>query len=91
MFLFGTITLAVIALPMPANCQSRNRLYYSYLETLLLENLEHVVRNVGQSRPNFGTPLIVKEVRNAGKERLSFCTSPCKQMNLGPMRTGENE
>jgi len=83
-FLCGIITLAAIALPMPANCQSRNRLYYSYLERLLLGNPEESVRDMGQSRPNFGTPQEVKE-------RLSFCTSPCKQMNLGPMRTGESE
>ena len=53
--------MAAMPLPMPENCQGRNRLYYSYLERLLLGNPEESVRDMGQSRPNFGTPLIAKK------------------------------
>jgi len=48
-------TTAAIARFVPANCRRYNLLCCSHLERLLLGNLEHVVRNVGQSRPNFGT------------------------------------
>ena len=40
---------------MPANCRDRNELRCSHLEKLLLRNPEHMIHNVGQIRPNFGT------------------------------------
>ena len=56
-------TTAAIARFVPANCRRYNLLCCSHLERLLLGNLEHMVRNVGQSRPNFGTRLAHPQVR----------------------------